>query len=283
MKKRFFLFPAFAGVAAYFSFSQVFTMSDEPLLTNINHQTISPPHLHCFRSEGDVALDVDGQIDMLVWNIYKQNRDQWQQALTTLSQGKQLLLLQEASMTQDMKQWIIDSGWYGNQANAFKAFDTPAGVLNLSKDTPLLACAYMKTEPWLRLPKSAIYARYPLSNGETLAVVNVHAVNFTLGVKAYRQQLHELEVELSQHQGPIVIAGDFNSWSEKRLTALRQALLPLKLQEVSYAPDERKRFITGYPLDHVFFRGLTLKSAEAPINDASDHNPLVVRFQVKAK
>lgn len=283
MKKRFFLFPAVAGVAAYFSFSQVFTLSDEPLLTTIDHQTISSPQLHCFHSDSETSLDVDGQLDLLVWNIYKQNRSQWQQALTLLSQNKQLLLLQEASMTQDMKRWILNSGWYGNQANAFKAFDTPAGVLNLSKDTPLLACAYMTTEPWLRLPKSAIYARYPLSNGQTLAVVNVHAVNFTLGVKAYREQLHQLEMALSQHQGPIVIAGDFNSWSEKRLSALKKALLPLNLEEVRYAPDERKRFITGYPLDHVFFRGLTLKSAEAPINDASDHNPLVVRFQVKAK
>ncbi len=283
MKKRFFIFPVFAGVAAYFSVSQIFTLADEPLLSNINHQTISPPHLHCFQSSSQVALDVDGQIDVLVWNIYKQNRQQWQSALNRLAAGKQLVLLQEASMTDEMKQWIIDSQWYGNQANAFKAFDIPAGVLNLSKDTPLVACAYMTTEPWLRLPKSAIYARYPLSNGETLAVVNVHAVNFTLGVKAYRQQLAELEGELRQHSGPIIIAGDFNSWSEKRLSALLQALAPLGLTEATFSPDQRKRFVTGYPLDHVFYRGLTLENAKAPINDASDHNPLLLRFQITAK
>ncbi len=278
MKKKAFLYPAVAGFAAYFSFSQIFTLNDEPMITHFDHQSVSSPELHCFHSQSETFLDDNGELNLLVWNIYKQNRQNWQRALSQLSNNKQLVLLQEASMTTEMKQWITQSKWYGNQANAFKAFDTPAGVLNLSKDNPLLACAYMTVEPWLRLPKSAIYARYPLSNGETLAVVNIHAVNFTLGVKAYRQQLQQLKQELIQHRGPLIVAGDFNSWSESRLSAMRQALDSLEMQEVSFMPDERKRFMTGLALDHVFFRGLTLKTAKAPKTDASDHNPLMVSF-----
>ncbi|NMU84205.1 hypothetical protein HKB16_15060, partial [Vibrio parahaemolyticus] len=81
---------------------------------------------------------------------------------------------------------------------------------------------YTSKEPWLRLPKSALYSQYHLSNGEKLAVVNVHAINFTVGTKEYVSQLTALEMLLKHHVGPILFAGDFNSWSESRVNAMRQ-------------------------------------------------------------
>lgn len=57
-------------------------------------------------------------------------------------------------------------------------------------------------------------------------------------------------------------------------------LASIGLQEVAFDPDHRTTFITGLPLDHVFYRGLVLKKAEAPKSDASDHNPLLVSFQL---
>ncbi|MCV5940289.1 EEP domain-containing protein, partial [Escherichia coli] len=65
---------------------------------------------------------------------------------------------------------------------------------------------------------------------------------------------------------------------EYRITAMKQALREANLREVQFSPDHRTQFITGLPLDHVFYRGLTLKNAKAPQSDASDHNPLLVSF-----
>jgi endonuclease/exonuclease/phosphatase (EEP) superfamily protein YafD len=215
-----------------------------------------------------------------VWNIYKQNREGWSEELSRLSSDAQLLLLQEASLNTGLKQWLSEQGWEGNQVNAFKVMGESAGVINLARTTPNLACGYTEMEPWLRLPKSGIYARYPLSNGQELAVVNLHAVNFTYGTNEYQLQLQALANELSQHTGPIIVAGDFNSWSEERMTVMKQVLTSLGLNEVSFSPDNRVRFISGLPLDHVFYRGLKLENAKAPESDASDHNPLLLSFSL---
>ncbi|MCW8332891.1 endonuclease/exonuclease/phosphatase family protein [Vibrio paucivorans] len=264
----------FGGIAAYQS---IFKLPTSPQLSVVT-QDNAQPELRCFHSENTVPIDDNGQLSILVWNIYKQNRENWQQALNQYSRGQQLALLQEASMTKELKVWVSERQWFGSQVDAFKAFDVSAGVLNLSKHAPSLACAYTELEPWLRLPKSGLYAVYPLSNGQSLAVVNIHSVNFTYGTEEYQRQLDSLVAELTTHTGPIVFAGDFNSWSEERLAVMKSHLEALDLQEVRFSPDHRKEFINGLPLDHVFYRGLTLQNAKAPESDASDHNPLLVEF-----
>jgi hypothetical protein len=48
---------------------------------------------------------------------------------------------------------------------------------------------------------------------------------------------------------------------------------------VAFAPDNRKQFINGMALDHVFYRELNVVSAQSPVTSASDHNPLLVSFR----
>ncbi|MBN3491522.1 endonuclease/exonuclease/phosphatase family protein [Vibrio neptunius] len=278
-KKRLLILPIVVIAVVVGGFQLTFSLPEQPQLS-----TISPSgedvSLRCAHASNVESIDNNGVINLLVWNIYKQNRDNWSQELTKYSEDKQLVLLQEASMTAELKEWIKQPFWFGNQVDAFKAFERSAGVLNLSKSLPKLACAYTELEPWLRLPKSAIYATYPLSDGELLAVVNIHAVNFTYGTDEYQRQLDALVAELNKHSGPIIVAGDFNSWSADRMAVMKSALDKLGVQEVSYHPDNRTQFITGLALDHVFYRGLALIKAEAPESDASDHNPLEVMFRL---
>ncbi|WP_038219105.1 endonuclease/exonuclease/phosphatase family protein [Vibrio sp. N418] len=285
MKKRTLLiFTLVVTVASYAGYRSVFTLPDTAQVTTITPPTVSAndmqPELACYQNPAPQILDHDGQLNLLVWNIYKQNRSNWQQALEGLAQDKQLLLLQEASMTEELRAWIDAGQWSGNLVDAFKAFDTSAGVLNLAHQLPKRACGYTEMEPWLRLPKSALFATYALSNGQTLAVVNIHAVNFTYGTQEYHHQLEKLANVLKAHTGPVIVAGDFNSWSEQRLAVMKGVLAQVGVQEVDYQLDHRKQFINGLPLDHLFYRGLTLEKAEAPISDASDHNPIEVYFRL---
>lgn len=281
MKKTFWFALLTIGllISGITSFQVIFTLPDKPQL-NILANNQSELSLQCYKGSQSAHLDQNQQIDLLIWNVYKQNRPTLVSELTRLAKSKQLVLIQEANLTTELKEWIAEQGWFGNQVEAFKAFDTAAGVLNLSLATPTLACAYTELEPWLQLPKSAIYARYPLSNGETLAVVNIHAVNFTYGTVEYQRQLNVLIDELVAHQGPVIVAGDFNSWSEERLGVMKQALRKVGVKSASYSPDNRTQFITGLPLDHLFYRGLELIKAEAPISDASDHNPIIASFKL---
>ncbi|EPF1750136.1 endonuclease/exonuclease/phosphatase family protein [Vibrio alginolyticus] len=277
MFKRFFLALAFLIMAVLVGFQVSFTVPDQPQIITQRGSELTQD-IRCIEFSGSKALDQGGEINVLVWNIYKQNRTNWQSALNEFSADKQLLLLQEASMTPSFKQWLVDGRWVSNQVSAFKALGSGAGVISIAQGQPEKACAYTSKEPWLRLPKSALYSQYHLSNGEKLAVVNVHAINFTVGTKEYISQLTALEMLLKHHVGPILFAGDFNSWSKSRVNAMRLALKAADLQEVTFLPDHRVQFITGLPLDHVFYRGLALKYAKAPQSDASDHNPLLLSF-----
>ncbi|PMJ94774.1 endonuclease/exonuclease/phosphatase family protein [Vibrio sp. 10N.261.55.A7] len=256
----------------------IFNIPSQPNVSTINSEL--QPQLKCLTESSTSPIDENGQLDVLVWNIYKQNRDDWYEELAKLSESRQLVLLQEASMTESLKGWVRDSNWHANQVEAFKAMGVSAGVLTVATEPPSIACAYTEQEPWLRLPKSALFSLYSLSTGEELAVVNIHAVNFSYGVAEYQKQLSALSTALSEHSGPIIFAGDFNSWSDERLGEMRKVMLPLELKAVDFDPDERTQFLNGLALDHVFYRGMTVDKAEAPMSSASDHNPLIVSFSL---
>jgi endonuclease/exonuclease/phosphatase (EEP) superfamily protein YafD len=231
--------------------------------------------------QSGTPLDDSGEIDVLVWNIYKQSNKTWQSELSSQLTGKQLGLLQEVSMTSEFQQWLFHFDWVGQQAKAFEALDASTGVFNITQVYPHRICAQLDVEPWLRLPKSALFATYPLSNGETLAVGNLHGINFTFGTKAYSKQLLILTNKLKRHKGPVILGGDFNTWSDARENELRSIMSSAGLIEVDFNPDNRSEFVTGHVLDHLFYRGLSVVKAEAPISDASDHNPLIVSFRLE--
>lgn len=278
-KKRILALLTLVIVGLVGGYHTIFSFSDTPQLSTITHQGTRLSK-QCYYHRDPIAIDEQGTLNLLVWNLYKQNREQWRSALDTFTHDTQLVLLQEASMNDELKQWINQGRWNGQQVDAFQAFDATAGVLNLAVELPEKACAYTELEPWLQLPKSGLYATYALSNGEVLAVVNVHAVNFTLGTEEYHHQLSELSQALQHHHGPIIIAGDFNSWSEARLQEIHQVIHSLGMQEAQFTPDHRRRFINDLPLDHLFYRGLQLFSAQSPATDASDHTPLLAQFRL---
>ncbi|MEZ8010893.1 MULTISPECIES: endonuclease/exonuclease/phosphatase family protein [Vibrio] len=265
---------------AVVSFHIIFVIPNKPNLITSSQNTSNDIY-SCYQNSAPKAIDVSDGLDITVWNIYKQNRNNWQSELNKLSAGSDLVLLQEASMTEGLRQWVTSGQWGSTRVNAFEAFEQSAGVLNLATHLPIEACAYTHEEPWLQLPKSALWSRYLLSNGEELAVINIHAVNFTFGTEDYEAQIKSLTDNLQKYRGPVIFAGDFNSWSEARFAVLKDALEQVGLTEVAFEPDNRTQFMTGLVLDHVFYRGLEVDKAKAPITDASDHNPMRVTFKVK--
>ncbi|STT01539.1 endonuclease/exonuclease/phosphatase [Klebsiella pneumoniae] len=61
--------------------------------------------------------------------------------------------------------------------------------MTLASAHPIYCCPLREREPILRLPKSALVTVYPLPDARLLMVVNIHAVNFSLGVDVYSKQL----------------------------------------------------------------------------------------------
>lgn len=224
-------------------------------------------------------LDNNGELDVVVWNVYKQNRPSVFADLTHMEKNNRLMLLQEVSFESHMQHYIKTHKLNANMVSAFKIFDVPAGVMTLSRSPAIESCDFLATEPWLRLPKSALLSHFSLSNGEKLIAINLHSINFTWRLTAFNAQLETLVKELKDHKGPIIVGGDFNTWRGARLSQVKALAKKLGLKEAQYHPDNRKR-VMGHHLDHLYYRGLDLISAKSLHSESSDHNPIEASFKI---
>ncbi|WP_326515405.1 MULTISPECIES: endonuclease/exonuclease/phosphatase family protein [unclassified Shewanella] len=236
----------------------------------------------CVEETAIQPLDTDGKLNVSVWNIYKQQRSSWNPVLTELVKSSELVLLQEAKLSTGLKNFLQENDHQVLMAKAFKVFKTPIGVMNLAKVAAESACAYQAIEPWIRFAKSALVSKYPLSNGETLLVVNLHGINFAWRLKAYRQQFSLLAEQIKAHQGPVIMAGDFNTWRQGRVDMIGEFTKQLGMTEAKYVIDKRNR-VFGLALDHLYYSGLDLIEAHATPTQASDHNPIQASFSLIKK
>ncbi|MEM6809633.1 MAG: endonuclease/exonuclease/phosphatase family protein [Pseudomonadota bacterium] len=222
----------------------------------------------------DAALDPD-RIALVNWNIKKGSRSDWRDQLDALTAGADLVTLQEAP--------LANTGWRDLESDLYHAFApgwmsrrTPTGVMTLSDAAHLVQCNMQAREPWLRSPKATLATEYALTDrAATLLVVNVHVVNFSLGLAAFDRQLEQVRTVVAQHEGPVILTGDFNTWRRARLDRVRALVDAHDLEAVPFRNDVRKR-VLGNPLDHVYVRGLDVIDATAIDTRASDHNPMRV-------
>ncbi|MDO6612901.1 endonuclease/exonuclease/phosphatase family protein [Shewanella sp. 1_MG-2023] len=232
------------------------------------------------QSSESAPIDRQGKLNVAVWNIYKQQKIDWQPVLTELTQQNDLVLLQEAKLNSTFVQYLDDHQFHVLMAKGFKLMNVPMGVMNLSTQPANEACAYQTTEPLIRFAKSTLVSRYPLSSGEQLLVINLHGVNFDVRLSSFEAQFKQILHKVTMHRGPVILAGDFNTWREGRMNIVTQLAQGLRLEEAHYKVDFRKR-VFGLPLDHLYYRGLHLTGANSDKTTASDHNPIQTQFELR--
>ena len=219
------------------------------------------------------GLDPNG-IRIVTWNIHKQSDRGWQRDLAALASGNDLVLLQETVLDPSLREVIDDAGLRWVMASSFLSSEIDIGVMTAARISPLASCTQRVVEPLLRLPKSAVISWFPIKGREqTLAVANVHAINFSLTLGAYRAQFEALADALAGHQGPLILAGDLNTWTAERAAVVNDVAKRLGLTEVMFKEDVRSAFF-GHQLDHIFVRGLALEDSRTTAVDSSDHNPV---------
>jgi endonuclease/exonuclease/phosphatase (EEP) superfamily protein YafD len=221
-------------------------------------------------------------IKLVVWNIAKAGKPDLAQDLTHLADNNDLILIQEATNGPTIsssldplcfgksfaKSFIYD---YSSEATgvltAWNSRPTKTDFLRSSAREPLLGSPKMILLNWFKIP----------GRKEELLVANVHAINF-VNIEMFRQQMVDLFARLVTHRGPMIVAGDFNTWSAKRTKILLQLAKQIRLEEMSFHPDFRTKTF-GYALDHAFYRGLIPTSGEVPSNiTSSDHAPILAKF-----
>ena len=233
-----------------------------------------------WRTDSSTAELSADSISILNWNIYKGQKQEWDTDLLQLSQSKDIIILQEAPLN-DRLQKILDQGnLYWNLNSAFLFNGMEAGVLMASSVPPLGSCGLRLSEPIISIPKTILISIYTIAEStENLLVANIHGINFSLGVGAYQKQLDSLQDILTQHSGPIILAGDFNNWNKKRTAIMLKLAEKLSLQPLIYNNDSRTTF-WGDPVDHVLYRGLEPVAHTVHTVTSSDHNPISVTFRL---
>ncbi len=222
-------------------------------------------------------------IRFLNWNLYKGDGDNWQQDLSMFAETHQLMSIQEAMLNDELTEllaqhrfnWIMNAAFYLNGA--------AAGVMNAARSDAVYSCGFKTTEPVIRIPKSTLVSYYPINGSDKkLLLANIHGINFTLGTSSYRQQLQQLYHAIKHHDGPMIVAGDFNSWSDERMAEVHDMVRRLSLSGLEYSVNN-KTHVFGMAIDHVFYRGLEVVSHQVQQVSSSDHNPISVNFRLSAE
>ncbi len=234
----------------------------------------------------------ESAIRVLSWNVYKQSgRPGWQREFQHIVEFKKpdLFLLQEVCLEETFIQmmsvtgvgWAFSPNIFQGDQNAY------SGVLTGSRAKPVDADALLSNglEPILNTPKSALLSRYVLSPSKTqLMVANLHALNFG-SFAEFQEQLQHIALRIANHEGPVILAGDFNTWKKSRMRYLEDIAKSLGLFPVGFNPESRQMQAFICPLDHIFYspRYLSVKPGSPVVLESavsSDHKPLFVEFML---
>jgi len=218
-------------------------------------------------------------ISVVNWNIQKGRNTEWVKDLSAIQAKPDLLILQEASVRTKVWRDLVPEH-HESFAEGFGPDWSPSGVMTVSAAEPMTECELVAHEPWFGTRKATLITEYALSDTDrTLLVVNIHGINFALGISDLRNQFAQARAVIAEHDGPVVFSGDFNTWRSQRAQVLRDMLSELGLTALDFDVDHRKRFF-GWALDHIYVRGLYSEYATTLQSDASDHNPMTVRLRL---
>ncbi len=223
--------------------------------------------------------ELAGELEVLSWNIQKASQHGWAEDLTDFGEGVDLAFIQEAAVEAEIPRFL-PSGLYSNFAEGYATASSATGVMTLSAGSPSGHCQLTQWEPWLGTPKATSITEYPLKDRhERLLAINLHAINFEFNLDNFHAQFDALRDVLASHEGPVILAGDLNTWSGDRQLLVDNFMLEHGLASVSFEPDLRTRAF-GRALDHIYVRGLRAGDARVIPVTSSDHNALRVRLGI---
>lgn len=229
-------------------------------------------------------------IEILLWNVFKCRKEGWEKDFTRLINDKDLILLQEAILnspfdslfSQSLQhQWVMARSFRNVQTNIENGVKTGSTV----EATQHFFSASTYSEPITKTKKMLLATEYPLVNIEesapeqSLLVVNTHIINF-VSFKKFRSHLNQVFQTLERHDGPIVLAGDFNTWNKKRLDYFNELAMSLSLEEVKLVRQPRLSHFFKH-LDHIYCRGLEVVDMQVHTEiQSSDHYPISLSLRL---
>jgi len=238
---------------------------------------VQNPHL--FRHQNRT---IGQSFSLLCWNIHKENTYplfhlKLHELLHTYPSD--FLLFQEYKMPKHQPHELKTFS-YAMAAN-IETRGHLYGLLTASHlgfDTIHTALTHQK-EFMVITKKSTLVSTHSFSDGKSLHLVNMHGINF-VSSRVFNKELEKMRLLLSSCSGAMIIGGDFNNWSKKRIKALNDFRKELSLEQADIEEGHHIKQVFSKPIDHIFYRGLKLIKAEAiDTKKVSDHNPIHATFE----
>ncbi len=242
-----------------------------------------------------IPLSASESLNVAVWNIQKATAARLHPDLVELVRAHQI----DLAITQESRDDIPAAGELGSIFAPAWHLPWPGGTafgVHTYAATPPISAHRLPTvrEFVVTLPKVSLATKHAVAGGKPLLVINTHALNFEAGWPiGLRWQFAAIGRSIAAHDGPVIFAGDFNTWSPRRLRLLSAVTDAHGLREITtFSGGPRKTgalraawlhrlagIDPGLPLDRVFLRGLQVDDATVLHSDASDHAPLVLQLR----
>lgn len=258
------------------------------LVASLSTPAFAQDRLAHFGNSNPTYTAVPKTFRLLNWNVHKGADHGLIQDFGLIGKDVQINLFQEAventewnaglTQAQPSLAWSLARSFISNSESDFHGY---TGVATGTSIAPLSETALISTvtEPVSNTPKTVLMTEFKIEGSEeTLLVVNAHLINFVMD-DGYTQHLQQIIDAAQNHQGPILIAGDFNTWSDSRIYYLKLAMNKLNLERVPI--DNYYYMPIIYPYDHIFIRGLKVVKAETLHQiTTSDHLPLLIELEI---
>jgi len=209
------------------------------------------------------------------------------------SKGPNIILLQEVRLDNHVRNILSNQLKYGWEfsPNTYQAkYDAYSGVLTASYAKPTMVDSALSNglEPFSNTPKTTLFTKYALSfTPLELLLVNIHGINFQIKADKFKEQLRFVTEVVRRHDGPVIMAGDFNTWNKYRLNHLNQVVKEMGLTEIDFnSKPTYREAVFGIPLNHIFYKESHLKVVEGSeyifVNvESSDHESFFVEFEMQ--
>ncbi len=233
----------------------------------------------CIKEHKNLQLN-DATITLLNWNVHKNNHHyKWLRDFADILHryNPNLIAFQEYQTMS--RRSILDKneefgyGFFPNISYKQHMY----GLLTASKSTIYAYDSLFSkdVEPLIKTPKVSFVSQHRMCNGENLTVINVHMINF-VKIDKYIAQLGQIERVCQEKKGALILTGDFNTWSQKRMRLLMQMRQEVGLESVTFEKAYHRKSFIASPLDHIFYRGLRqVDSGILESVKSSDHKPML--------
>lgn len=222
-------------------------------------------------------------IELVVWNIWKgSGGEPFLKEYLRIVQGRHLLLLQEVVLTLKALGNFAPKGFAASHGATYRRSDgLRDGVMTVATATPeegaqRILCE--TPEPLLKTTKATLVTTYKVNGVDSqLCVVNTHATLIRRPSTAVKEIQRVIEC-IAGHSGPLIYAGDFNTFSKTYINEVDRAMSSIGLKRVMIEGDPRS---VTTALDQIYVRDIEVISAKVDTTFThSDHFPIIATIRL---